>query len=429
MKKINHIVLSGFFILLAFTSCEMKKEILESGKPATDTQGIWDLTVDSENEETALKPINTKGGSPATDVNNYSVEITNNNDIVIKSFDTYKDLKEQGTFLLEKGSYKVKASSGELMEAAFDAPVFANTETFVIEPKKITKTYIVCEMQNIKVLIKCSENFLNSFKPDFEVLVTNGKGILTFKNNTIQNNTAGYFKPGDYLKLTVNAMRINGNSAMDEVSQTFYLNEQKENNKAEAKDFYTVYLDVQDVTGEAGKPGISADLTLNERDETVLVPSEPEEGGGDNPGEGGGETGDGPALTTTGFEFGNAVSLSKAAADQGNTPIIIVDIDATEGGGIENLVVKIDSKELSPLLAAMGIPEEFDIAHLDADVKPLIQELGLDTEVLGKKTAQFDISGFMGPLALTSGTSTFTLTVTDKNGGTSTGSIIITVTD
>lgn len=425
MKKMKHIILPGLCILLALTSCEMKKEILESGKPGTDTQGIWNLTVDSENEETGVNPIGTKASS-GLDVNTFSVEITNSNDVVIKSFDTYKELKEQGTFLLEKGSYNVKASSGDLKEAAFDAPVFANTETFVIEPKKITKTDIVCQMQNIKVLIKCSETFLRSFKPDFEVFVTNGKGTLTFKNNTIQQNTAGYFKPGDYLKLVVNATRIDGDPSMSEVSQTFYLNEQKENNKAEAKDFFTVYLDVQDVTGEAGKPGISADLTLNERDETVLVPSEPEEGGGDNPG---GETGDGPVLTTTGFEFGKSVSLSKAAADQGNTPTIIVDIDATAAGGIENLIVKIDSKELSPLLSAMGIPEEFDMAHLDEGLKPLIQELGLDTEVLGKKTAKFDISGFMGPLALTSGTSTFSLSVTDKNGGTSTGSIIITVTD
>lgn len=428
MKKVKHIVLPGLCILLALTSCEMKKEILESGKQGTDTQGILDLSVNSENEETVLNPIGTKASS-ALDVNNFSVEITNNNDVVIKNFDTYKELKEQGTFLLEKGSYKVKASSGELKEAAFDAPVFANTETFVIEPKKITKTDIVCEMQNIKVLIKCSESFISSFKPDFEVFVTNGKGTLTFKNNIIQENTAGYFKPGDFLKLVVNATRIDGDPSMSEISQTFYLNEQKDNNKAEAKDFFTVYLDVQDITGEAGKPGISADLTLNERDETILVPSEPEEGGGDNPGGDGGETGNGPTLTTTGFEFGKAVSLSKAAADQGNTPTIIVDIDATTGGGIENLIVKIDSKELSPLLAAMGIPEEFDMAHLDSGIIPLIKELGLDTEVLGKTTAQFDISGFMGPLALTSGTSTFSLTVTDKNGGTSTGSIIITVTD
>ena len=266
----------------------------------------------------------------------------------------------------------------------------------------------------MKVSVDYSQNFLRSFKPDFVVNVTNGKGVLIYSKDTVG---VGYFKPSNILKLTIVATT---NDGLKQISQTFYLNEQKNNGIAEAKDFFKVYLDIKDQIGMATKPMIVADLSLNERTEDILLPTEPDSESSTDivP-----SLSDGPKLTPTGFSFG--VPIVFAQADEPK-PTVIVDIDASEGEGIEHLIVDIESDYLTSLLP-FNVP--IDLAHMSSTDAAMMSELGLPTDVLGKEKVRFDISQFMGPLAIGVGTSTFTLTVSDKKNNTSKGTIITTVTE
>lgn len=406
MKRINQIFLTIILSGSAFTACEMKKEIMDDRD--SSLTGEWILGVDAEDEATAFQTISR--ASSTIDVSTFQVVITDANDAVVKKYDQFKQLKEEGTLILKQGAYRVASASGEMKEAAFNTPVYAAKESFVIESRKITRTDLLCSLQNVKVTVECSENFKKTFKPDYRVVISNGKkGILTFGKDTVG---AGYFAPCDFLKMTVMATTLENERF---VTQTFNLNEQKANGLAEAKDYFRVVLDIKELVGAAGAPVISADLTLNERDEVITVPSE------ETPTDP--EPAAGPVLTTTGFTFGTPILFS--AADEVK-PTVIVDIDAVTGGGIENLIVNITSDYLNALLP-FEVP--IDLAHMSETDAAIIGELGLPTDVLGKTQVRFDITTFMGPLALGVGTTTFTISVTDKAGNTSTGNIITTVTE
>ncbi|MBQ4280416.1 MAG: hypothetical protein IJC16_10775, partial [Rikenellaceae bacterium] len=185
------------------------------------------------------------------------------------------------------------------------------------------------------------------------------------------------------------------------------------------KDFFLVNLniDVADVT--VGKEGmITVDTELIQEEVTITVPTPNEEPTPTPP------TGDGPTIEGDGFDIAEAVTFTQAEA---STVQVRVNIGAASG--IANLKVRIDSPYLTPdVLGMFGIPLEFDMANLDADLAANFDAIGLPTTgIKGETSVVFDVSAFMSLLNVN--THMFHLTVVEADGGTTEATLTVTMTN
>lgn len=109
---------------------------------------------------------------------------------------------------------------------------------------------------------------------------------------------------------------------------------------------------------------------------------------------------DEPKVTIVGrgFDISKTVSInsSEAQAVKDNNTLVI---DIASPTGIANMYVTITTTgaNFGGTLNAVGLGSEFDLAHLEGGQLSLLTSVGLPNNdaVLGKKTLEFNISGFV----------------------------------
>jgi len=93
---------------------------------------------------------------------------------------------------LEAGKYIFKMCSGEVNQAAFDAPQYGLTEPFTIIRKETTSlTNLVCTLQNIQASISYSADLRAALSDDTTATLTVGSSSLVFG---VDETRSGYFK-------------------------------------------------------------------------------------------------------------------------------------------------------------------------------------------------------------------------------------------
>lgn len=96
--------------------------------------------------------------TPFLDTDQYKIEILQGNEnSVVKTFDQYKDMPD--VVELERGDYKIRASMGKQVAAAFDAPRFEGISDFIIKENMTTKLDVTCELVNARVLVFYTDSF------------------------------------------------------------------------------------------------------------------------------------------------------------------------------------------------------------------------------------------------------------------------------
>lgn len=417
MKNNAYLFLALAGLLLG--SCEMKQEILNK-KPEPTNEGI--LRIDGITPEAEPQPVPVtaaaaappvKTGEVSANVDDFGVDIIPvGSDIPVKEFASYRELKESGlSVVLPAGDYMLMAhSDDEEFSASWERPYFIGREPFTIEPGIITEVNMTCYMQSVKVQIVLSPEFLASFRDDYAVTVTNGESVLIFDSQT---PLTGYFKATSTLRMTICATTTEGNEVRYRTTLA------GPDGTIKPKDFFLVNLniDVADVT--VGKEGmITVDTELIQEEVTITVPTPNEEPTPTPP------TGDGPTIEGDGFDIAEAVTFTQAEA---STVQVRVNIGAASG--IANLKVRIDSPYLTPdVLGMFGIPLEFDMANLDADLAANFDAIGLPTTgIKGETSVVFDVSAFMSLLNVN--THMFHLTVVEADGGTTEATLTVTMTN
>lgn len=448
----KHYIYSLLLILsFTFFSCEMKKDLFgEVNKDKTENttsgdQGLLDLELKPHKE---VDVPDTKGGSISgsevvvLDVNEFAVDILDEKGSIVKHYNSYADLKKEGGLFLPIGKYAIRATLGEDVNAGFDSPFYSGTNVCEITPKEVAKVITDCVLSNKKVKFRCSDQFLNSFKEDYSIVIDNKAGALITDNT---DTRSAYLKSTGVLQFSIYATMRKSNK---NVVYTYDLSKNEE-----VQDYNNIVIDLglvddappvdpddPDQPGEPEDPGepeipetptdtivvktpvIKVDISLVERDFIIEVPSDfvdagdlddDDEGGdgGDGEGDGGGE-GDKPVAKPTIVGDGD-LDISKPIdiSGAGNKT---VRVNISTPGKLESLNVKITSSVLEPLLPAVGLSPEFDIC--DKSLKTALDKLGLKANK-GDISTVFDISGFMPMIAgLDSGNYIFTLTVTDQLG-------------
>lgn len=399
MKQSKYIIIGCLSLMLGFSSCEMKDELL--GDKETATQ-MGTLEVDLASVYNNGEIVIGRAGNTATDngetegsfseedmnVDNYTLIITNTDTQTEVEKGLVKDLKgEDGklSFPLEAGKYNVKAYNYDGANVTTsERPYFEGSTDFTIEGGKGASVPLTCKLACIEVALKLTDSFKKAFKDDYSIVVDNGDGASdVFTKDNI--DTKLYFKtPANKNSLNVSVKATSKEGNPIDMKYTVQKPGDAEGNLAnlEGGDAFLINLTEAGATDSYVQIGISVDLTFTQDGSSFEIPFEnitgeditvnPPSGGGDT---GGGDTPSG-GITFTGLPATyNCTEGDKTI--QGLQDVVIT-VSSTSTG-IKNLNVKM-SGAIVDLLGMVKLPAEFDICNLDEDLKTTLTGMQLFTE-------------------------------------------------
>lgn len=452
---IKYVYLLSLLLLPLLFSCEMKKDLLGGIEKPTDPQlpkdaGLLDLELKPEKE--VFIP-STKGdeieGSDEEFLspNDFAVAIYNEEGILVESYANYAQLKEVGGLLLSPGTYIVKAEKGTNLNAGFDMPYYVGVDTCKIQSQVVEKVITSCKLDNKKVTFRYSDDFQKRFEDDYFIVLENASGILTLKKDETRS---AFLKNTGTLRFTVYATTHEGKQFVYnyDISKNDQVNQHNnvvidlgliENNPGGGDDD-------PDNPGEddepedpgdtrpdipTGRPRISVDVSLVEKDFIIEIPSDilnnGGDGGEDNPG---GE--DQPEVdpskqspTITGTMDGKSFVLGETQTITSGTKSVVINLYLPTG--LESLTVRVKIPNV-PIDLPLDLLNESDPNLIE--IKGVLAGMGkeLKTPSKGSKGNQkFDISPFLDLLVQVGGNSSFLVSMKDKNGKSVEQTITLTV--
>lgn len=444
------------FLLVAvgavFFSCEMKRELTgKIEKPGTDskdeipaeTAGLLDLELKPEKEPHIPLSKGDISGSDVVvlDVNEFAIDVLNENEEIVRHYNSYADLKNEGGLMLPAGKYVVRATLGDEVNAGFDKPFYAGSNACEITPQEVAKVITECVLSNKKLVFHCSDEFLARFNDDYSIVIDNGSGALTtFKDET----RTAFFKNTGVLRFTVYATNrethkpllyhcnLSGNQQVQEYNNILVdlniVDEQPvDPDEPVEPDEPDDPVDPDKPDGAAGNPVIKVDISLIEKEYVIEIPSsfietdEPVNPDGGDEGEGD-ETGK-PTIIGDGFNIDEPKVISIASPD------VPVKININTPKILSSLQISIESAVLEPLLDQIGLGKSFDMCNLTTAQESVLTDLGLPLPQKGTATT-FDISSFMPMIAVldSPGDYKFTVKAVDQAGQSTTKTLTIRMT-
>lgn len=425
MKRNRHILYLFVFLIAGFTSCEMKDDLFGKKPSREDLPkevGLLDLKLDPQKEKTI-----TGNGTKASDtdesldVSDFSVKIIDENGEVVEEYASYADIDE---VLLATGKYQVVATKGELKDAAYDTPYYEGKDSCEITSQEVSSLVTPCVLSNKKITVAYTDEFLDRFKEDYEVVMTNGNGVLTLKSD---EEKKPFFKTTDQLDFVLHATTRSG-------LETQYFCDLYNDPTVKEYNNIVVWLDVAPDTiptpdptpdpdpedpietpDSLKRPIIKVDIQLVEREYTITIPSDfvsGDDGGGNS---GGNDEKPASSIQWSGTNLDSPITLTEE-----NAASMKVVINMTMPTGVKAMTVDISSSDelFTDAVASIGNP--FNMLALNS------MQAGLLSPVeKGQKTVKFDVSGFMTMLKNFKGTHKFKIYLEDLNGTSSTKTLTI----
>lgn len=434
-NKNKYVIFLCLSLLLGFSSCEMKDELLgheeqteQLGSLEVELFSIYNNVIMSRAEEdvTAEDDGTTTGDFDAVDkdVNQYTLVVTNTETQEVVKKGQVSDLKNGGDKIslpLPVGKYNVKAYNYDCSNISVSTrPYFEGSANFSITNGTPTDVTLSCKLSWIEVKLNPTNAFINAFKDDYTITVDNGDGASQiFNKNNI--GTKYYFKTPvnkNSLTVSVKATPKEGNTPIDMVYtiQKPADAEGQSANLAGGDSFLINLTEAKATDSHISAIEISANLTFTTDGTTVEIPFEDiiYNGPGLTPQPPVGE----PTITFTGLP----ATYNCASGDQTIAGLQNVVIYVSENStGIKSLNVTI-SGAIESLLGMVSLPSSFDICDLDDGVKNALVGLGLISEddyaglhAGTVKKFTFNLSGLLVlvPQVVKTGTSTFSLSVND----------------
>ena len=397
MKQSKYIIMGCLSLMLGFSSCEMKDELLgekgqgtEMGTLEVDLSAVYtngEIVVGrANNTATDNGEINGSFSEEDTNTDNYTLIITNTETQAEVERGLVKDLKgENGTlsFPLEAGKYNVTAYNYDGANVNVSTrPYFEGSTDFTIEGGKGASVPLTCELACVEVALHLTEDFNLAFKDDYSIMVDNGDGASNpFTKDNI--STKYYFKtPANKNSLTVSVKATSTDGNPIDMSYTVQKPGDAEGNLAnlENGDAFLINLTEAGATDSYVQIGIHVDLTFTQDGSSFEIPFEnitgeditvtPPSGGGST---GGGDTPSG-GITFTGLPA--TYNCTKEDATIQGLQDVVIKVSPTSTG-IKSLNVTI-SGAIVPFLnipGVMVIPTSFDVCNLEESVKTTLTEV------------------------------------------------------
>lgn len=446
MKAINKWALA-VAMLAGLASCEMKNEIL--GKdPMTGDTGTLNLYVETGKT--------TKGTTDQVD--QFPVTITGTDVEYTKTFDSYAELQQAGDVTLPVGTYTIEACSPGEFKSEMSEPFYGGkVENVKIVKGQTAETSVVCTMQNVKISISLTEEFLATYQ-DWTINVTDKNGHIKTYTKAADGETPApvYWKMDE----SVETIYINGTAKTNGGEDVTISGTAKKSNLPEYEEGDDtsfvggdeLKIEFSPVKVEGSTPGILEEgiqitITLfnSEKNENVEIPVDPGTDGGDTeePGTGedggdeGGEEGDGGGETAAGPTISFPQSTYTLLKDIEKN----ADATITAEAGLKSVKVKITAgnegfSNALDLLVSSGI--DFSTGVELVDNKPLEGVIGIIAPGLKVPSERatdykFPVGSFFEVLSDAGATDStghiFDITVTDQNGKTASGKLNVIVTE
>lgn len=422
--KIYNNILAGTLTLMAFASC--MSEDLESKFTAGGDKGTLELGV--ELLQPARRDVSTV---------NFPVVIKDASGSVVKEYATVAEVP--ASIVMAVGSYTVESHTPGEIAKSMSNPYYKGASDVEIVKDVTSPVNVVCKMANSQVNINYDEEFRNVFTA-WEVTIDDGsETALSFTQSSTTNTIYWYFGEAGVKQLVVNfrGTTTTGNTiAARNVltkNQSSTGGYDDDNTNFTGGDLITLnFAPTESTEGNITGITLSANVVFDETAEDVNVGvidvpglNDPT-GGGDNPG--GGDT-EGITLNLPAdiaMAVGGAAALDKSLGD---TYI-------AAGAGLKSIMVSIDSSSSEMNEQLVALAAEYDVDFIagaeivdNQNVVRLFDSLGqsLSVPAQGDKEYTFPIGNFFNLLQILAGEHRFNLTVTDMNGNTQSGSILITV--
>lgn len=436
MKAINKWTLA-VALLAGLSSCEMKDEIL--GKdPLTGDTGILSMYVETGKT--------TKGTTDQVD--QFPVTITGTDVEYTKKFDSYAELKQVGNVTLPVGTYTIEACSPGEFKSEMSEPFYGGkVENIKIMKGQTVETSVVCTMQNVKISINFTEEFLATYQ-DWTINVTDKSGHIETYTKAEDGDTPApvYWKMDE----NVETIYINGTAktignedvTISGTAKKSNLPEYEEGDDTSFVGGDELKIEFSPVKVEGSTPGILEDgiqitITMfnSEKNENVEIPVDPGTEGGDTEepgtGEDGGDEGEETAAEPTISFPQSTYTLPDDAGKNADATI-------TAEAGLKSVKVKITGGNdiFAAAVAGMfGGTEPFELIG-NTQLSGIFSSMQISLPNTNDTAYVFPVGNFFSLLADDSfGPTTtvdghiFEITVTDQNGKTVSGKLNVIVTE
>lgn len=439
MKAINKWTLA-VAMLAGLASCEMKNEIL--GKdPMTGDTGTLNLYVETGKT--------TKGTTDQVD--QFPVTITGTDVEYTKKFDSYAELKQAGDVTLPVGTYTIEACSPGEFKSEMSEPFYGGKlENVKIVKGQTAETSVVCTMQNVKISISFTEEFLATYQ-DWTITVTDKKqdGHIKTYTKAADGETPApvYWKMDE----SVETIYINGTAKTNGGEDVTISGTAKKSNLPEYEEGDDtsfvggdeLKIEFSPVKVEGSTPGVLEEgiqitITMfnSEENKNVEIPVNPGTDGGDTEepgtGEDGGDEGEGNEKAPT-IDLPADFSYS---ASTGDGKPASADAWLKTPAGLKSAIVKIETT--SPAFEATL--EDVDMGGNLLEGVELVNNTGIDdlftgvgledrSPKPGVTEYKFPVGAFFTFLDMFPGTHKFHITLTDNEDVTVSDVLTITITE
>lgn len=359
----------------------------------------------------------------------------------------YKDLPNEITGL-PSGPYTVSVSSHlETPAAAFDTPVYGGSTSFTVKTGATTPVTVKCTVQNVKVTINPSENFLSELTSYTITVKNEDGGTIHWTNDssvTGANVTTDLTLPAHF-SVSALDVSVTGYRKVGGTEVNLQENAKWDGKIAEvaAADHHVINIDAQTTGAAGGENGITITVdgsALNEIESNLDVPGYedvpvdgPDRGENDDNG------------SDEEVEIPSAITMEwpgNEADENGVFPVVDItnpmSVELTVGAeaGISGFVIRLESDTpgfmslcskmtSNPMEADAAAEQGYVIIDLinDSAAVTSMAAVGIATgdQLVDKTSVPFSLS-ILVPMIPTAGQAgpdsyhSFTLTVTDNNG-------------
>lgn len=437
MKAINKWALV-VTLLVGLASCEMKDEIFGKDLMSGDT-GVLSLSV-----ETGKK---TKGSTDQID--QFPVTITGKDVEYTQKFDTFAELDEAGSVTLPVGTYTIEACSPGEFKSEMDEPFYGGEQEVKIQKDVTTKVSVVCTMQNVKISISFTEEFLATYK-DWNINVTDKKqdGHIKTYTKAADGSTPApvYWKMDE----SVETIYINGTATTVggepvTISGTAKKTNLPEYEVGDETSFIggdELKIEFSPVKVEGSTPGVEKDgvnITITlfnlEQNENVEIPVSPGTDGGDTEEPGTGEDG-GDGEETEGAPTIDLPADFSYSASTGEGKPANADAYLKTPNGLKSAIVRIETNSegfkatLNDVNMGGNLLEGVELVN-NTSIDNLFESVELEdrSPKPGVTEYKFPVGAFFTFLDMFPGTHKFHITLTDNEDVIVSDVLTITITE
>lgn len=431
--KLKNKIFAGISVLLGLSSCVSEEmqviEMSESGKLMLEVN--------------VLEPASTRA---AINTDNFAVELYNAQGGLVKSWEKVTDVET--SIVLPTGTYTAKSHmKGECPVKSYE-PFYSGTEEVTIIKGESTKAEITCTMENTRIQFNLTEAFLSQFA-EWTITIDDGTGMGMSSVWNGTNKEDGTTPQPVYVKFAENtktlsinytAVTKDGNTVKGNYSiQKSAASESYQDDKEYFAGGDALVLNFNPVSSSVGTVNgitITGHVSWNDVDGEEVVVEVEDAGSDEDSGDQGGNADQGG----NGSSGDITLTLPQPITLSDDIDPALGDVNIACTAGIKSIVVKVTSTsdgEEGMMGQLTAVAEQYEGVDLvngcevvgNQNLAAFFEELGQEITVptVGDKSYTFPIGNFFVFLSILPGDHSFTLTVTDANGATKSGTVTVTV--